>query len=233
MGKSEYSENFTTSEVISSEKSKRKSTKEKNIDELIKPFNIACIKGDKGECGSRGKEGPRGRKGSCGPRGPRGHRGHTGDTGYTGPRGKRGPGFVWKGEWVEGTKYEPNDVVYFNGSSYIAITCNMTIPTTPTDWNILALGTVPIIPPIEPIIAPTEQAVPVVVDIVEPAVPVVVDVVELTVPVVVEPVVVTVAPEVVTVAPPVVAVVPEVVTVAPPVVPIVPLTKQEILNRRK
>ena len=81
MGKTEYSEIFTNSEVSSTEKpkhsskhhskhhSKHTSKHESDVEELVKPFNLVCLKGERGERGPRGDMGPEGVRGKEGPRG--------------------------------------------------------------------------------------------------------------------------------------------------------------------
>ena len=123
----------------------------------MKPFNFNVIKGDQGpqgERGPRGDRGPAGPDGPEGPRGPRGKRGKTGPQGIQGeqgPKGKRGhsgKSFTWKGLWIPDHEYCIYDVVYYNGSSYIAINKTNTIPEeSSTDWDILAKGGETIIGP--------------------------------------------------------------------------------------
>ena len=51
-------------------------------------------------------------------------------------------GMVWKGDWTETIEYIKNDVVYYNGSSYIALITNINIiPNTNMEtWNLIAKG---------------------------------------------------------------------------------------------
>jgi len=93
-----------------------------------KPFNINLIKGDRGKKGSIGHEGKRGK---------RGKRGHQGKQGI---RGKLGPSFIWMNEWNQITEYKINDIVYYNGSSYIAINYNQNSnPITESfNWELMA-----------------------------------------------------------------------------------------------
>lgn len=98
-----------------------------------KPFNINLIKGDKGSRGPRGKTGPEGKRGKRGHRGKDGKRGH---------RGKIGPSFIWKGEWSASVEYKINDVVYYKGSTYVAV--NFSQNSTPDidtfNWELMAYG---------------------------------------------------------------------------------------------
>lgn len=96
-------------------------------------FNINLIKGDKGSRGPRGKTGPEGKRG---PRGYRGKEGKRGD------RGKIGPSFIWKGNWSLTYEYKINDVVYYNGSTYVAVNfSNNSNPEIDTfNWELMAYG---------------------------------------------------------------------------------------------
>ena len=109
-----------------------------------KPFNFMYIKGDRGQMGERG---PKGDQGDCGPRGKPGNIGQRGEHGPRGPkgpegkRGRDGNAFKWRGPWCPGEHYHPYEVVYYNGSSYISITHNCSVPgSTEVDWNIMCLG---------------------------------------------------------------------------------------------
>jgi hypothetical protein len=101
-----------------------------------KPFNLNIIKGDQGP---RGIEGPKGKRGPEGKRGPRG---------YQGPKGKRGHtghSLIWKGPWDNTCEYHKNDIVQYNGSSYIAIHENHeSNPVTDTcNWDLFAAAGLP------------------------------------------------------------------------------------------
>jgi hypothetical protein len=156
MGKSEYNEIFTNSDSSSestSRKHSRKNSKKnskkhsKEIKKILEPFNLVCIKGERGERGPRGDTGPHGlcgKKGSRGSRGKTGREGPRGPRGHTGIPGKSGHAFKWRGEWIEGEKYEPYEVVYYNGSCYISITCNTSKPDDNNiDWNLMVAGVPP------------------------------------------------------------------------------------------
>lgn len=79
---------------------------------------------DSGGGGSSGT-GPTGPRGATGPTGPRGITGPTGPTGATGQLGATGPtgpkGLTWRGTWQTNTFYYVNDVVQYNGNSYVAL----------------------------------------------------------------------------------------------------------------
>jgi len=79
--------------------------------------------------------------------GPQGPPGVTGATGATGPQGPAGPvgaaGLVFRGTWSAATAYVVGDVVFYNGSSYVASNAvgpSATPPDTDTaNWDFLAL----------------------------------------------------------------------------------------------
>lgn len=75
-------------------------------------------KGERGERGFTGEPGPRGERGETGERGPKGPKG---DKGEKGDKGDKGDGFRWRGEWLSTETYEPRDVVFRLGSSWIGI----------------------------------------------------------------------------------------------------------------
>jgi len=57
------------------------------------------------------------------------------------PRGERGADgdLEWKGGWNSAYSYQENEAVYYNGSSYIALSANSNVtPTDTTKWSILA-----------------------------------------------------------------------------------------------
>jgi hypothetical protein len=95
--------------------------------------------GPTGPIGTTGHTGPRGPSG--GPPGPTGPIGNQGVTGPTGPSGPTGPlGINWRGNWDILTVYNLNDVVTYNGSTYITI-INFNVNKQPdinTDvWNLI------------------------------------------------------------------------------------------------
>jgi len=65
--------------------------------------------------GSAGIDGRHGLNGKVGPRGP------AGPASRDGHNGSDGDGFEWKGNYKPDNSYEPNDVVHYNGSSYICV----------------------------------------------------------------------------------------------------------------
>jgi len=65
--------------------------------------------------------------------------GSKGDKGDKGDTGQTGTSFIWKGEYSNDASYVVNDVVQYNGSSYICISnCIGIIPTDTSNWKLLA-----------------------------------------------------------------------------------------------
>lgn len=57
------------------------------------------------------------------------------------PRGVTGATFAWTGGWSSSTAYNINDMVYYNGTAYIAVATNTNVtPTAGATWNILVSG---------------------------------------------------------------------------------------------
>ena len=57
-----------------------------------------------------------------------------------GIQGIQGTSFIFRNTYSSSTQYLPNDVIYYNGSSYICILASLNnLPTNITYWNILAL----------------------------------------------------------------------------------------------
>ena len=82
--------------------------------------------------------------GAVGPQGPAGAVGPQGIQGDPGPAGPVGAaGLVFTGTWSELTTYAAGDVVFYNGSSYVAANAvgpSVTPPDTDTaNWDFLAL----------------------------------------------------------------------------------------------
>lgn len=79
--------------------------------------------------------------------------------GQPGPKGD--PGLVWRGNWDATANYGVGDVVYFNGSSYVAVIASLQSAPPSTFWNILALEGAPgPVGPIGPIGLAGDQGVP-------------------------------------------------------------------------
>ena len=100
--------------------------------------------GPKGDTGATGPQGPTGATGPAGPQGPMGMvgpQGSQGDTGPAGPAGTNGIGFNFRNAFDSSASYAINDVVTYNGSSYVAIAA--TNPGDPTpdgnpNWSLMA-----------------------------------------------------------------------------------------------
>jgi hypothetical protein len=89
--------------------------------------------GPVGPVGPQGPQGPAGPTGAQGPLGPQGPQGDTGAMGPQGPTGPQGPkgdtgaagnGFTFRGEFEPGGFYNVNDVVRYDGSTYVALVAN-------------------------------------------------------------------------------------------------------------
>jgi hypothetical protein len=96
--------------------------------------------GPAGPAGPTGLQGPMGPTGITGPQGPRGI---TGAPGAPGPAGANGVGFSFLNAFDPYATYALNNVVTYNGSSYIAIVPNGPTPGGPTpdknpSWSLIA-----------------------------------------------------------------------------------------------
>lgn len=115
------------------------------------PTGPQGIQGVQGIQGPTGATGPQGETGPQGPQGPQGNQGIQGIQGIQGPEGPQGPqgpigeGFNFMGAWVSDNEYFKNDVVTYNGSSYVLISDTLVGSTTTpdvdtTNWSIMAQG---------------------------------------------------------------------------------------------
>jgi N-acetylneuraminic acid mutarotase len=105
--------------------------------------------GPQGQQGPQGSQGPQGQQGSQGQQGPPGLQGLMGMTGATGQAGPAGPvgangtGFNFRNAFDNSASYAVNDVVTFQGASYLASTANQG-PNNPTPdqnssaWSVMA-----------------------------------------------------------------------------------------------
>lgn len=102
---------------------------------------VTGVPGTNGACGVSGVAGIAGACGVSGVAGACGVSGMTGACGVSGVSGVAGGTATWKGAYDGGTAYVVNDVVSYNGSSYICI-LNTTghLPTDGTYWALVALG---------------------------------------------------------------------------------------------
>ncbi|MGA9585283.1 MAG: IPT/TIG domain-containing protein [Terracidiphilus sp.] len=99
--------------------------------------------GPQGPAGPAGPAGAQGLVGPIGPAGPAGPRGLTGAPGAPGPDGANGVGFSFLNAFDPYATYALNNVVTYNGSSYIAIVPNGPNPGGPTpdknpSWSLMA-----------------------------------------------------------------------------------------------
>ena len=84
-----------------------------------------------------GPQGPAGNNGAQGPQG------NNGTNGSQGPQGNNGQGFTYQGSWAMCTQYNINDVVTYNGTSYVSIqleNVGESPDTSNTYWSIFAQG---------------------------------------------------------------------------------------------
>jgi hypothetical protein len=84
------------------------------------PRGFQGIQGVQGEQGIQGFQGLLGFQGLQGDQGFQGVQGLQGDQGFQGVQGLQGFGFTFRGYWQINTLYKAGDVVYYNGSSYVA-----------------------------------------------------------------------------------------------------------------
>ena len=102
---------------------------------------IQGVAGPAGATGAVGATGATGLIGSTGATGAQGIQGATGAAGVTGATGSTG--FISsQGTWSTATTYSQNQVVFFNGSSYVSLqnsNVNHTPPTSATFWSPLAV----------------------------------------------------------------------------------------------
>jgi hypothetical protein len=99
--------------------------------------------GPQGPSGVAGPTGAQGPAGLTGPAGPTGPRGLTGAPGAPGPAGTNGIGFSFLNAFDPYATYAVNNVVTYNGSSYVAIVPNGPNPSGPTpdknpSWSVMA-----------------------------------------------------------------------------------------------
>ena len=98
------------------------------------------IQGIQGPTGATGAQGIQGPTGATGNNGLQGATGATGNNGIKGATGATGPGFTFQGTYDIFATYSVNDVVEYNGSSYISLqNGNHGIPPTdnPAYWALL------------------------------------------------------------------------------------------------
>jgi hypothetical protein len=99
--------------------------------------------GPQGPAGPAGPQGPAGLSGATGATGAPGPRGLTGAPGAPGPAGANGTSFIFLDAYNPYATYAADNVVTYNGSSYIAIVANGPNPNGPTpdqnpSWSLMA-----------------------------------------------------------------------------------------------
>jgi len=98
--------------------------------------------GPQGPQGLAGAAGPQGPQGPAGPVGPLGPQGQAGPSGPAGPKGIDGVGFNFRNAFDSSASYAANDVVSYDGSTYVATTSNgsslQTPDTNTSTWNLMA-----------------------------------------------------------------------------------------------
>jgi hypothetical protein len=110
---------------------------ERGIDGPQGPPGPIGPRGEPGTVGRDGAVGPQGPQGGQGPAGPVGPAGAEGRRGVQGARGPDGAGFKWRGTWTAGTQYQAQDVVSFEGSSWVTKTATKAQPGR-ADWEVMA-----------------------------------------------------------------------------------------------
>jgi hypothetical protein len=106
------------------------------------PTGVSLI-GPTGPQGPTGVTGTIGAAGSAGPIGPQGAAGPTGPPGATGAAGTNGSGFDFRNAFNASASYAIDDVVTYNGSTYVAIAAssgpsNPTPDTNASGWSVMA-----------------------------------------------------------------------------------------------
>jgi hypothetical protein len=115
------------------------------------PVGPMGLQGPIGLTGPQGAQGPiglMGATGATGATGPQGLKGNTGATGATGPAGAAGPAgtngvsFNFRKVFDPAANYAVNDIVTYNGSTYVANATNGPNPLTPdantSAWSVIA-----------------------------------------------------------------------------------------------
>jgi hypothetical protein len=98
--------------------------------------------GVNGSSGTSGADGSSGTSGLDGSSGTSGVSGSSGTSGINGSSGTSGTSFIWSGTWDVNLSYQLNEVVEYDGSSYINILPATALlpppPDNPTNWDLLA-----------------------------------------------------------------------------------------------
>ena len=117
-----------------------------NVLAQVGAAGAAGAQGSAGAAGTIGPQGPTGATGPAGALGPQGLQGFAGPTGPQGPTGSagaNGSGFDFRNAFSASTSYSVDDVVTFNGSTYVAIAAsagpgNPTPDMNATLWSAMA-----------------------------------------------------------------------------------------------
>jgi hypothetical protein len=105
------------------------------------PQGVAGAVGPTGPTGATGAQGATGLQGAQGPLGPMGLTGAQGLQGVAGPQGAAGTGFNFRAAFDNTASYAANDVVSYNGSSYVAkVATNPSDPAPDSNpnWSLMA-----------------------------------------------------------------------------------------------
>jgi hypothetical protein len=108
------------------------------------PLGATGPKGDtgsQGPAGTNGTNGVNGATGATGAMGPMGLTGLVGPQGTAGTNGTNGAGFTFRNAFSSSATYATNDVVTFNGSTYVAIVANGPSNSNPDvnpAWTLMA-----------------------------------------------------------------------------------------------
>jgi hypothetical protein len=105
------------------------------------PQGLAGAVGPTGPTGATGAQGATGLQGAQGPLGPMGLTGAQGLQGVAGPQGAAGTGFNFRAAFDNTASYAANDVVSYNGSSYVAKVATNSgdpAPGSNSNWNLMS-----------------------------------------------------------------------------------------------
>jgi hypothetical protein len=104
------------------------------------PQGATGAQGETGATGAQGPVGPTGAKGDKGDKGDTGATGAQGPAGATGPAGANGSSIVFKDAWPTNAPYLSNQVVTYDGQTFIALNDNdgSVAPDVSADWLLMA-----------------------------------------------------------------------------------------------
>jgi hypothetical protein len=107
----------------------------------VGPQGPQGVAGAVGPTGATGSQGATGLQGAQGPLGPMGLTGAQGLQGVAGPQGAAGTGFNFRAAFDNTASYAANDVVSYNGSSYVAKVATNPgdpAPGSNSNWNLMS-----------------------------------------------------------------------------------------------